>query len=63
MPSSKPDLKKDKKVLALRNKGLSYREIGKIVEEDVKNVYIRYKRAVGELSTGWEYRKVARVGK
>lgn len=41
-----PDWEKDKKVLAYKKKKLSFREIGKIMELDVKNVYLRYQRAL-----------------
>ena len=49
----KPNFKKDKKVKELKQKGLSFRQIAKLLDEDVKNIYIRYKRVVGKLSTDW----------
>lgn len=42
----KPDIKKDNKALKLRQKGLSFRDIGKVMEENVKNVFQRYHRAL-----------------
>ena len=50
-PGPKIDVKKDEKIKSLRDKGLSFREIGRVMNLNVNTVYERYKRAVGELST------------
>lgn len=41
-----------KQVKTLRAKGLSFRQIAKLLDKDVKNIYLWYKYDVGELSTG-----------
>lgn len=41
-----PDVKKDREVLKYRNDGKSYRWIAKETGQDVKNVYLRHKRAL-----------------
>lgn len=43
-PGPKVDMKMDEKVLTLRNRGLSFREIGKLLGIQVKSVWRRYKR-------------------
>lgn len=45
-PGPKPQYDKDKKVLILRAKGLFFREIARVMREDVSNTYRRYKRAL-----------------
>lgn len=55
MPGPKPNTEKDLKVLALRAENMKFRDIGNHpdINEDVKNVHLRYKRAlklVGKLS-------------
>lgn len=42
----KPDIKKDKRALGLKNRGLSYREIAKVMEISVPTAYFRVKRAL-----------------
>lgn len=44
--TNKPDVKRDKEVLTLRAKNLTFRQIGKLTNQDVKSVYFRYKRAL-----------------
>lgn len=50
----KPNIKKDALVLSLRVQGLTFKAISEHpeVEEDVKNVFYRYRRALAKLSTG-----------
>lgn len=42
----KPNIKKDLKVLELKEKGLSFREISKVIKDDVSNTHRRYVRAL-----------------
>jgi len=51
MPGPKRDIAKDKKIQHLRSKGLSFREIAKILDISSTVVYYRYKRSVSKLST------------
>lgn len=44
--TNKPDVKRDKEVLAFRKKKLTFRQIGILTNQDVKSVYFRYKRAL-----------------
>lgn len=59
MPHPKPDIEMVKKVKDLRSKGLSFRQIAKLLERDVKTVYRWASYAVGKLSTD----ETLRVGK
>ncbi len=52
MPEPYPDQEMIEKVKAYHKKGLSFREIAKLLEKDVKNVYRWYQYGVGELSPG-----------
>jgi hypothetical protein len=45
-PGPAPDHERDKRVYELRKKGLTYREISILTKENIKNVYMRYKRAL-----------------
>lgn len=47
-----PNQEMIKKVKQYRKKGLSFRQIARVLNKDVKNVYIWYKHSVGNLSTG-----------
>ncbi len=49
--TNKPDIKRDEEVLALRRKKLTFRQIGKLTNQDVKSVYFRYKRALARNGT------------
>lgn len=44
--TNKPDIKRDQEVLELRKKNLTFRQIGKLTNQDVKSVYFRYKRVL-----------------
>lgn len=59
MPYPKPDIEMVNKVKDFRAKGLSFRQIAKLLEKDVKTVYRWASYSVGKLSTG----KPLRVGK
>lgn len=50
MPKPQPDIKMIKKVKILRNKGLSYRAIGKLLDKDHKSIW-RWNKY--DLSTVW----------
>lgn len=49
-----PNVEKDNIVLKfrLKNPPLTFREIAEILDEDVKNVYLRHRRLLAKLSTG-----------
>jgi DNA invertase Pin-like site-specific DNA recombinase len=59
MPLPTPNIAKIKEVKSLREKRLSYRQIAKLLDSDVKTVYRWDSYDVGKLSTG----KLAQVGK
>lgn len=59
MPYPKPDLEMVKKVKDFRAKGLSFRQIAKLLEKDVKTVYRWASYDVGKFSTA----QPLRVGK
>lgn len=40
----KPNIKLDNKVMKLRDNGLTFRQIAKLIDRDVHNAYFRYKR-------------------
>lgn len=50
MAAPTPDIKMVKKVKTLRDKGLSFRQIGKLLNKDLKSVYRWHKFNI-ELST------------
>lgn len=50
MPGPKPDTEKDNEILELREKGLTFRQIGRVTNLDVKSVFRRYKRGVGNMA-------------
>jgi hypothetical protein len=52
MPIPKPDMAMIKKVKEFRSKGLTFRQIAKILEKDVKTIYRWASYSVGKLSTG-----------
>jgi transposase len=52
MPEPYPDQEMIDKVKAYHKKGLSFREIAKLLEKDLKNVYRWYQYGVGEIKPG-----------
>lgn len=48
MPANTPDLKMIEKVKELRKKNLSFRQISKVLDKDVKTVYTWFEYGVGK---------------
>lgn len=51
MPKPTPDIQGIKKFLELKSKGLSYRQIGKLMDKDPKTLTRWNNYSVGKLST------------